>query len=244
MTDDIRLSFSIMHLPTSAARRSLVRNMISKMGGPKQIEKDCVGWEVVEDYGKLGAHETSRRAWLSSYRYTKATHHLVLQDDAVLCKDFLKGVVAALTYNPLAAVSLYANRRNIETAKELGVSWASFRDGLWGIAVAMPSKWVQPYLQWSQTNIPPTYPHDDRRLALWLWEHDLPALGTVPSLVDDGGWSISTMGHNDIRSRARWFIGEDISALSIDWSKGCDAPVPTKMNYSLNWLRKDVYLWR
>ena len=244
MSVDVRLSFSIMHLPTNPQRRALVQNMIAKMGGPKQIEEDCVGWEIVEDYGKFGPQVTSRRAWLSAYRHSRSTHHLVLQDDAVLCKDFLLGVASAIEYNPRAAISLYANRRNVETAKEMGISWASFRDGLWGVAVVIPTDWISTYMAWAKANIPPVYPHDDRRLGLWLWEHDLPALGTVPSLVEHGGWNSSTLGHSQAHSRARWFIGEDVSALSVDWSKGCDRPVPTKPNYSLNWLRKDVDEWR
>jgi hypothetical protein len=228
-----------MHAEFDPERRAMVTALLRGMGGLDVLNRETVGWSVTKDGNRAGVWPTARRAWLDSRRYL-SSHHLVIQDDAIVCRDFLAGVKAIVAIQPEAAITLYANRKVVEEAREQGSAWASYRDGPWGLAVVMPSAWASDFLRWEAAAVPSSYPHDDRRLGLWLWNEGKPCLGVVPSIVEHGGWKHSTMGHSNPRSRARWFLGIDKSALSVDWTKGASKPLEAKPNYSLTWLRREV----
>ena len=165
---------------------------------------------------------------------TNATHHLVLEDDLVLCEDFLEGVIEALSWAPHGPVNFYANRAVVERCREQGSSWARIEDGYWGQATCFPSDQVREFLSWDRANLrPDAFAHDSRKTVWglatgkWVW-------CTVPSLVDHEGASSSTIGYSNKNRRARWFIGANNSALSVDWSQGVTDP-PKDQDKRLSW---------
>ena len=78
-----RLSVSVMAHPS---RSHWVHELRERVG----IEYANVAW----DRG-LGIWDTCSRAW--EMHDPAATHHLVLQDDALPCRDLLAGLEAAIT---------------------------------------------------------------------------------------------------------------------------------------------------
>lgn len=111
-------------------------------------------------------------------------------------------------------------------------SWARIDDGVYGVALAIPVEMVSDFLSWERAHIKPAYPHDDRRIMLWMRARKMAVWATVPSLVQHGAPSASTLGHNNGRMVARQYIG-DASALGIDWSRGAERP--PRDNGSIHW---------
>lgn len=110
------LSLAIMHLPADANRRAMVIDMQRRMGGQAGLGRDTVYWEITEDRHREGVWPTARRAWMACARGAGQTHHLVMQDDAIPCRDFLSGAKAALDAVPDKVVTFFANRKVITEA--------------------------------------------------------------------------------------------------------------------------------
>ena len=232
----VTLSMSIAHLDTTGERRAGFLAMLRQMGGPRGIEAEVTGWQVTLDTGH-GLWGTHRRAWAFGTK-AGASHHLVLQNDLILCRDFLGGVKEALRHAPHGPVSFYANRKVIETCRARGSSWARIDDALgsFGQAIAIPVEQVVEFLRFDRTYFRPEVFAYDSRLMLWSRRTGKQVWCTAPSLVQHAlPGNSSVGGYSNSKRVARWFIGEDVSALSIDWSKGVNDPPRGAANQPLNW---------
>lgn len=229
-----------MHLPTDVWRRSMVNDQIKRMGGVSAIERETEYWEVTKDVLAAGPWPTARRAWLASARAPNATHHVLLQDDALLCRDFLPGLREAISNVPEAVISLFTIHDKVAEARLLSYSWIQQRDDVWGVGLVMPSAWASEFVRWCDINIPAGYLHDERRVAIWMMATGKACYSPVPSLVEHAGAVNSTLGHNDARCVASWFIGSDRSALDVDWSRGVSDPVYATTEYTLPRRMADV----
>lgn len=204
---------------TCAARWGQAEALAKRIGGPVTVVYDNGG----------GVWATARRTW-QALLAEDATHALVLQEDVAVCRDFRESVEAACQARPEAELSFYANRKAITEARERGESWcAPGGDATWGQAICLPMAWVSEMLAW--LDAPGAYSHrwnrpisgfpddwDDRRVGAFLQEHKRPVLCSVPSLVEHTAPSASLLGHNNGNRVARWFIGETVSGLSVDWA--------------------------
>lgn len=208
MSTTIRLSAQIMAHPKRADQVSELR---SRLDGPVDVT-----WDTDNT-----VHDTGPRAMAA--HHPAATHHLVIQDDAVVCRDLLAGVERMLAYVPaLTPVSLYVGRarpfpRSVEAAvAAAGDSSASFLTMPqlnWGVAVVMPVPLIRPLLEWYPASRAKGY---DARIGHWLLLNGVRCWYTWPSLVDhrDGE---SLIGHGQ-RRVAHTFVGATMSALELDWS--------------------------
>ena len=183
-----------------------------------------------DDHG-MGCWRNCMRAWRSVSE--RATHHLVIEDDLIFCRDFMDGVRAAIEMQPYAPISFYANRKECQEAHDQGKSWVLIPDGTWGQAVCLPAQMARDFTAWCDRRISPEAPKGehvylDSFLALYLMEIKKAAWCTVPSLVDHAGANRSLIGIGHAQKRARVFLGADRSALEIDWTKGFDRPVRGK----------------
>lgn len=162
---------------------------------------------TIADTAKEGVWATARRAWSAGLqtRGSKVTHHLVLQDDAGLCRNFVAHVTAALTARPEHPVSFFANRKTIDEARAVGAHWALIPDGTWGVAPCLPVGLIQPFLSWCEEFIEEDFRHDDTRLSMFCLVHKLPVWCTVPSLVQHLEPRASLLGNGNSNRVARWF---------------------------------------
>lgn len=210
----IRLSIAITHHPS---RADLLQGVLERLDGEQEVH-------LIVDDQQEGLWPTCKRAWMA-YN-PQATHHLMLHDDILPCLDFLPAVRAALQVIPAEAVSFYANRKVIEQAREQGSSWARVRTLYWSQALALPVSMVQDFLLWEQRFIRPSFRFDDSRLAMYLLAHQRYLWCSVPSLVEHLGYNHSLIGISGKVGKnlrvARWFIGAEVSGLSVDWTKGKD----------------------
>lgn len=190
------------------------------------LDRDPV---VVWDRGWNDRHTTGLAA-LRSYD-PQASHHLVLQDDAVVCRDLVAGVEHAMTVAGERLVSLYVGRlrpkRQIASeaatrAEEHGAAWIAMPGPWWGVGVVVPTSMIDALADWFERSDTPNY---DRRIEKWADSVGVDCWYTHPSLVDH-----RTVGNQSLhrgrpsRGRAAHrFIGTDASALTVDWT----APVVT-----------------
>ncbi len=214
----IRLSVAMMAHPKRAAQ---VEAMLSR------LDREC---EVIWDE-KNDRWDTGRRAMLAYD--PEATHHVVIQDDLLVCRDLFAGLEKALEHVPAdAPVCGYIGRvrPELETvaacvrrAQESGASWVTMHTLNWGPLVVVPTACIRDMIRHCDRLNVPNY---DRRLSRYFeLQRGIRTWYTWPSLVDhaDGPSLVSGRIATD-RARARLsrvafdFIGEDASALDVDWS--------------------------
>lgn len=210
------LSVTIMNAAFDAQRRSGVEAIIREIG-PDWIARLCADFSIIMDFKKDGPWHTAQRCWVHG-QSTGATHHLVLQDDIEVCDDFLLGVLECINAYPDNPISLYANRKICEAAREQDARWCRIPDGVWGQGIVMPVNQIQSFLEWQDRHIKKSFPHDDTRLAMWMVDQRLPAMCPQPSFIQHRGASRSIVGQSDKRKVARWFQKQ--TPLSLDWKNG------------------------
>lgn len=206
----------------------------SRQAGIKRLQEQLRG-EGVEPHVELdvdgeGPWPVARRCW--GKLADMGSHALIIQDDAVLCMDFYAGASRAIRHRPSHPIAFYANCKTVDQAREAGRSWARVPSP-WGVAQSMPSVWIPTFTAWADKLGPhdPKWvdnidfkgmPGDDWFIGEFFRRCKIKTWATVPSLVEHGSPKDSLMGHRQITPNqrvARWFIGEDKSALSVDWRK-------------------------
>lgn len=208
----IKLSVSVM---AHAKRAHLVPELAERLG----IAEEQVVWDRHNN-----RWDTGRRAWEA--HDPTATHHLVVQDDAVVCRDLRAGLERGLAHVPAEAiVSPYVGTRRpmvqkvinaTRAATEARASWIVMRGLNWGVGILAPVPVIADMLPWCDQQ---TYPNYDRRVGRYFLEVlRWPTWCTWPSLVDHRTVP-SLCGHGGGR-QAHHFLGEDASALGVDWASG------------------------
>ncbi|WP_051326000.1 hypothetical protein [Glycomyces tenuis] len=177
---------------------------------------------VAWDDGSNSRWGTGRRALLA-YE-PAATHHLVIQDDAVIPRDLVAGVEAALQYTPGdVPVCLYVGKtrpyremvREYVKRAEQGASWLVMDQINWGVAIVFPTNIIDDMVAWCDTQRIPNY---DSRMSLWFEHQGIPTWYPWPSLVDHRESPSLVPGRGHSGRVAHRFIGADVSALDIDYS--------------------------
>lgn len=210
-----RVSAAVMAHPS---RREWVIPLVRKLGFDAGRHVEWV-FDQVND-----CWDTARRAWLAYD--PEATHHLVVQDDAVVCRYLIPGLEKALEFAPAESImSLYVGTRRplahsvervVRRAAEAKPSFIAMNGLHWGVAVAIPVPEIRAMVDWCDRE---TIRGDDNRIRRYfITQKKWPTWCPWPSLVD----------HRDIPSvlqhakgrRAHQFIGADASALDVDFSQG------------------------
>lgn len=212
------LSVAIMAHP---ARAAMVERLLDKLGDVP------VAWAE----RKNDLWGTRRRATLACD--LDCTHHLVLQDDVMICRDLVAGVERALEHVPPdVPASLYIGQRRPDRelvkaacakARESSASWVVMPTLLWGPAVVLPTAAIPDMVEYCDTL--KKMPHDDRRMGMY-WERISPTWYTWPSLVDHAdGPSMAQGRMGTDRSKPQQlmrvafeYVGNDASALEADWA--------------------------
>lgn len=192
-------------------RAGYVDELVDQLDRPATVV-----WDQIND-----RHDTGVRS-VEAYDPT-ATHHLVVQDDAVVCRDLVAGIEQALRYcPPESPLCLYVGRvrpfpREIERlVHDAGdtASWLTMRGIYWGVGIVVPTADIPDLTAWFRGARIENY---DRRVSTWYQLHDRTVWYPWPSLVDHRGDDSLVAGHGAGRYAHR-FAGADRSALDIDWS--------------------------
>jgi hypothetical protein len=211
-TSNPTLSVAVM---AHKSRERWVPDLVKSIGGDVRVV-----WDRFND-----RHDTGARA-LVAYD-PDATHHMVVQDDALVAKDLVEGVKNALRAVPAPnPVGLYVGRAKpradeirtlMARATETNASFMVHKGPWWGVGIVVPTAAIRPLVEtYDQMKNVPNY---DRRVARYFEAKGLYCYYTVPSLVDhriDDNPSL-VPGRGSQGRHAHNFIGPR-SALEVDWS--------------------------
>lgn len=218
------LSAAIMAHPDRAAMVDELR---------RDLDRDVpVVWDQIGD-----RHDTGVRS-LENYN-PSATHHLVLQDDALICRDLLAGTERALAHLPQdVPVCLYIGQvkpfratiaRAVQRATP-GTSWLTMQGIYWGVGIVVPTRDLPELTAWFRGREGQRVTNYDRRVSSWYALRDATVWYPWPSLVDHRDGDSLVKGHGRGR-HAFGFLGTDRSALEVDWTGGVvDLPRTDRMD--------------
>jgi hypothetical protein len=213
--------------------------------------RDCVFVSLVmdEETPKAGPWLTAKRAWQAAH--PGATHHLVVQDDALPCRNAIHGCVQAIqaVHESLdgqpavvsffckvwerareihieAADSVRYRSRTAKTGEPIEAAWMRLGVLAGGVANCLPTSIIPDFLQWGEAHVSPKVPHDDHRLSMFCTARQIPIYATVPSLFEhrDGP---SIMQHcPGVNRRASWALESIEDARRYCWPRFRPDEVP------------------
>jgi hypothetical protein len=158
-----------------------------------------------------GIWENRKRASLA---YDKeATHHVVIQDDAIICENFLDLAEKEIEKRPDHAFSFYfGNRRNMQEKAKIGEQFGG-TSGYWfswGVAICLPTKIIDECMEYCD-RIKGYDKHDDTRIAKFVKFKKIPVWYPIPSLVEHRHEEPSTMQSNEgVSKRKAYKFIDDI----------------------------------
>lgn len=203
-----RVSVAVMAHPS---RKGCVSELLAALDRPAEVV-----WDEKRDLW-----DTGRRSLLAYD--PQATHHLVIQDDALVCRDLVAGVERALhCVPPDVLLGLYLGHHPphsymvSQLVSQAGsASWLSMAAINWGVAVVVPTGYIADLVAFGDQLAIPSY---DQRIGRWCRKRRIKAWYPWPSLVEHRGVP-SLIGRRDGR-KARKFIGANVSALSLSFGDG------------------------
>lgn len=188
---------------------------------------DQTGLPIVWDRVSL-VWETATRAWRA--HDPNATHHIVIQDDAVLCRDFIPTVLNLIEAAPLEPISLlvvdyrlhgqkYKYEEAVRRGDRLWRSWLSVT----AIATILPTRDIEPMVEFGDTTMERVL-HDDFKMREFYKQRGVKFVFPIPSLVQHRHQdeNPSLLEGHDAKFPDRTsstFIGLKRSPIDIDWSE-------------------------
>lgn len=206
----LSISVAVMAHPS---RSEMVDDLLERLDAPATVV-----WDEIQD-----RHDTGVRS-LEAFD-PDCTHHMVIQDDALPCRDLVAGVTEALERVPeghpfsgyIGRVKPYRAKINaiIEKA-HADVSFIRMAGIYWGPCVVLPTAALPQLCPWFRgaTGIE----NYDKRMSEWFKSQKLECWYSWPSLVDHRGDESLTHGHAGKR-RAHHALAPEESALDANWSR-------------------------
>lgn len=175
------------------------------------------GAEVVMDRNH-DRWDTGRRSMLVGVRSGSEQWHLVIQDDALLCRDFVTQAERALRSVPRIepVVSFYLSKTAtfadaVTQATKSDCSWIAAPGPLWGVGVAVRQGCIAEMI--AECDTYHDEPQYDLRMARFWESRNIHCLYSVPSLVDHRVGILNPSlikGRSSSKRRtAEWFLGAE-----------------------------------
>ncbi len=216
--ENFRVSLAIPQYPS---RDLYVQDMLKKIDrGDRKVT-------VFVDEDLEGVWANSMPSW-SSYA-EDATHHAVIEDDLAVCHDLIPGIEEALRHVPERCVmSLFQMGGMVGHAVEQGSSWAVSR-ACSGQGNVLPVWMIEDWLEWSLMNVKASAFEACWRLSMYCVWHKIPVWHTAPSMVQHLAAKNGVVPGNLRRAPTNdqytsAFVGENNSALDVDWSRRASSP--------------------
>jgi hypothetical protein len=193
-------------------RESYIPGLRAKIGRPVQVV-----WDQVNS-----RWDTGRRSLLA-YDSTK-THHMVIQDDAVVCKDLPAGVEKALAAAPTNSIlGLYLGRTKAwkpiwirAQRTQPALRWVRMNELMWGVGVVVPTARIEEIVAIGDDFV--DIPNYDSRISAACMKLGIPVYYPWPSLVSHRQAPSLVEGRGWRGRYAYRFIGEHASATGLNWN--------------------------
>lgn len=205
-------------------RERLVHKLVAKLPAP-------IIWDQKND-----VWDTGRRALLAFN--PEASHHLVIQDDAVVPRGLAAACERIIQHvPPTVPVSLYMGKARIQpekfsmmpvvdAARRTGAVFAVFPGPWWGVGIIVPTADIEAIVAYGDEN-PKRQPNYDLRIAQFYDSKGTDCYYTMPSIVDHRPGP-SLIGRRGSQRHALWSLDRPLS--DVDWSAGTVRP--SDMNLS------------
>lgn len=195
----MRLSVAIRHHPS---RAHLLPDLLDRLG----LAQIPMG----DDLSRWGS---GRRALLATA--PGATHHMLIEDDAIVPRHLIVTVRKALEFVPAGhPVGLYLGtpdrddwwlRDWIMDAESIGASWIQTTAPMSAVGVVFPTEHIPELVEWGD--------HDDEtyfdgRIARWYVKEGISCWHTWPSLVNHRP-DVPSISGKALGRLAACFIGQD-----------------------------------
>ena len=167
---NMNISISIMAHPS---RKEFFTYLKERLGDvPISIDEGCGIWENCKQDWRL--HDP------------KADYHIVIQDDAIVCDNFIELATKAITDGKEkgCVTSLFFGKRKLlQDIAEKGIKDGFvIRDMLhWGIAVCLPVNLIEEMISYGNTK---NIDQDDTRISYFLQSKKIKIYYPIPSLID------------------------------------------------------------
>jgi len=167
----MKLSISVMAHPS---REKFIPYLKEKLGDiPVSMDNGIGIWENCKNAWRL--HDKT------------ADYHVVIQDDAIIGKDFYNKAIKEISEHPGKAFSFYfGNRKTLEESAKraeqnngIEMGWIS-----WGVAICLPIKIIPDMIQYCDKLPLRLKKHDDTMIANFLRYKKITTWYPIPSLVD------------------------------------------------------------
>lgn len=203
------ISVAIMAHPS---REAFIPQLLASLDRPAEVV-----WDQIQN-----RWDTGRRSMLA-YN-PNATHHLVLQDDSIPCRDLVAGLEQAVAHVPegvplglyIGTVRPYPRAvSKLVEATESETAWIVMNSLYWGVGVVVPTCHIDTMVAWCDQRT--KVANYDLRMSAWFEKERIPVWYPWPSLVEHRDSPSLIPGRNSNR-HARRFIGADASALDANWA--------------------------
>lgn len=148
------------------------------------LSKDAVTWDDRPNGGD--AMYTARKAWLHPIPIN-AKHRVVLQDDIIVCDNFIEIINTIANAHPECVISLFA----LASPKcYLGPDTSPYHrvNTLNGCGILMPTDIIKPCMEWCEKSTNEYLkPHDDLMIAEYCKIHEITMIATFPNIVQHIG---------------------------------------------------------
>ena len=208
----VSLSCAVMHSAFSIDRRKSVELLVQDIGA-ELIAEHWVDFQIFGDFHRRGAWWNAKRCWKWGSSLG-TSHHMLLQDDILVCRDFASGVLRVIEAFPKDVINLFHGpRKAFDGSGRWGIS-----EGVWGQGIILPSALLRDFLLWEKEHIKPEFPHDDSRVSLFCVRNKIRPRIPFPTLIDHKQIK-SILGHSWKAPRvSNDFLG-DRSPHEVNWSE-------------------------
>lgn len=174
-------------------RDEMVTDLRTRLDQPASVIWDTNGVETDTGAAALAAYDPT------------ATHHLVIQDDALPCADLIAGSHRLTVARPHDIISLYVGRVRpspravtaaVTRAEQTSATWITHRNLLWGVGVILPVQHIPGLLA------SPRHRQYDRWISHYANRNSLTVAYPYPSPLDHRG-DDSLLAHSKIRRAHR-----------------------------------------